>query len=110
MPKPGLTEETKRCREELRVLKLDKYFEVILISCESAFTKPSPVMFNLAAEKLGVAPGRVLHVGDSLELDVRGAEAAGMSAVWLRRGTLAAGKREISSLQEVQARYLDKKE
>jgi len=99
-----------RLRPLLAALKLDKYFEVILISCESAFTKPSPVMFNLAAEKLGVAPERVLHVGDSLELDVRGAQAAGMKAVLLRRSDAAAGDGEISSLHEVQVRFLDKKQ
>ena len=99
-----------RLRPLLRALELDKYFEVILISCESAFTKPSPVMFNLAAEKLGLAPERVLHVGDSLELDVQGAAAAGMNRAWLRRngGMLKDG--QISSLREVRSRCLDKNE
>ena len=98
-----------RLRPLLAALKLDKYFEVILISCESAFTKPSPVMFNLAAEKLGMAPERVLHVGDSLELDVQGAQAAGMKAAWLRRDGTSSGDGQISSLREVRGQLLDKK-
>ena len=98
-----------RLRPLLAALKLDKYFEVILISCESAFSKPSPVMFNLAAEKLGMAPERVLHVGDSLELDVQGAQAAGMKAAWLRRGGTSSGDGQISSLREVPGQLLDKK-
>src|SRR5262249_14490511 len=97
-----------RLRPLLRALALDKYFEAILVSCESAFTKPSSVMFNLAAETLGFASEQVLHVGHSLELDVEGARSAGMNAAWLRRGGAASGDEQISSLREVESGFLDK--
>jgi len=99
-----------RLRPLLNALRVDKYFEVILVSCESGFTKPSPVMFNLAAEKLGLAPERVLHVGDNLEMDVRAAQAAGMKGLWLRRGKTLTSNGEIGSLKEIGSRILDKKE
>lgn len=99
----------ERLRPLLGTLGLGKYFEVILISCESAFTKPSPVMFNLAAEKLGMAPKRILHVGDSLELDVEGAKAAGMQTAWLRRTGDVSQDGQIRSLREVPSHLLDKK-
>ncbi len=45
-------------------LGLSKYFEAVVISCEAGFPKPSPVIFEHAARKLGVAPEFILHVGD----------------------------------------------
>jgi REG-2-like HAD superfamily hydrolase len=75
----------ERLRPLLRDLKLDDYFEVILISQEIGFTKPSRVIFELAAEKLALPPESILHVGDSLELDAQGARAAGFQAALLDR-------------------------
>ncbi len=40
--------------------------------------KPDPRIFEPALEVLGLAPGRVAYVGDSVRNDVRGAEAAGL--------------------------------
>jgi len=39
--------------------------------------KPHPRVFELAAEQLGVQPGRILHVGDSPGEDRAGALVAG---------------------------------
>ncbi len=70
----------ERLRPLLGQLGLAKYFEVIIISCEIGFTKPSPVIFGEAARKLGLAPQFILHVGDSAESDVAGAKSAGFQA------------------------------
>jgi putative hydrolase of the HAD superfamily len=43
--------------------------------------KPDPAIFAAALEALGTDPARTLHVGDSVHYDIRGAQAAGMSAV-----------------------------
>jgi len=48
--------------------------------------KPHPAPFIEAAEKLGVEPGRVLHIGDREDCDVDGALAAGMQAARFHRG------------------------
>ena len=48
--------------------------------------KPHPAPFIEAAEKLGVEPGRVLHIGDREDCDVAGALAAGMHAARFHRG------------------------
>lgn len=45
--------------------------------------KPHPRGFELAAERLGLAPAETLYVGDRLDVDVAGAHAAGMHAAWL---------------------------
>ena len=47
--------------------------------------KPSPLIFAAALELLEVAAGRAVMVGDSVEDDVEGAEAAGMQAFLLDR-------------------------
>jgi REG-2-like HAD superfamily hydrolase len=75
----------ERLKPLLRALKLEDYFDVIVVSCEVGFPKPSPVIFQQAAEKLGVTPGAILHVGDSFEMDVEGARGAGFEAAELRR-------------------------
>ncbi len=55
--------------------------------------KPRREMFEQALQVLGLAAEEVLHVGDSLGSDVRGARGAGVPVLWIdRRGrTLPAG-------------------
>ena len=47
--------------------------------------KPAPQAFAAVCAALGLAPGRVLHVGDNHALDVVAARAAGLVAVHLER-------------------------
>ena len=46
----------ERLRPLLEKLGLSKYFQAVIVSCEVAFTKPSPVIFEQAARMLGEAP------------------------------------------------------
>lgn len=93
----------ERLRGLLRALKLDRYFEAVAISCEVGFPKPSPVIFQHAAEKLGLPPGSILHVGDSLELDIDGARAAGFKALQIHRRNDSATFTGIHSFAELPA-------
>lgn len=61
-------------------------FVLVLYAAEVGLSKPDPRIFHLACQRLGCAPCELLHVGDSLESDVAGAQAAGARAVWLNRG------------------------
>ena len=90
-----------RLRPLLRRLKLDCRFNAIIISCEVGARKPSALPFKAACRALGTDPGETLHVGDSLEMDVRGAGAAGLQARWLRRGARQPWRHVIRSLQEL---------
>jgi putative hydrolase of the HAD superfamily len=85
----------------LHKLDLVKYFEAIIVSCDVGFPKPSPVIFEQAARKLGEAPEFILHVGDSREHDAQGAEAAGYQWRWLDRGDGEESAGRISSLVEL---------
>jgi putative hydrolase of the HAD superfamily len=91
----------ERLRLLLQRLRLNSYFETLVISCEVGFPKPSPVIFEHAAAKLGLPPQAILHVGDSAEMDLRGACAAGFQAVQLRRGAKNLQSSEIASLLEL---------
>jgi putative hydrolase of the HAD superfamily len=50
----------------------------VVTSAEAGARKPQPEIFRLALERLGVAPERALHVGDSGD-DEDGARAAGLA-------------------------------
>ncbi|SRR5581483_2976334 len=86
----------------LERLGLRKYFEAVIISCDVGFTKPSPVIFEHATRKMGVAPEFILHVGDSRSADVEGAKTAGYEALLLERGDGAVGGDCIRSLCELE--------
>ena len=55
----------------------DGLFSAVVTSAEAGAAKPDPAAFRIALERLGVEPGRALHVGDESE-DEQGALAAGM--------------------------------
>ncbi len=72
-------------REKLSRTPFARSFDPVVISVEVGVGKPDPRIFQIAAERLGVAPGDAVYVGDSLVRDVAGAHAAGMRVVWLDR-------------------------
>jgi 2-haloalkanoic acid dehalogenase type II len=47
--------------------------------------KPRAEMFETALRRLGLQPGDVLHVGDSVSSDVEGAQRMGIDVAWLNR-------------------------
>jgi putative hydrolase of the HAD superfamily len=63
--------------EQLEAVGLDHLFELVLTSAEVGAAKPDPRLFVEATARLGVDPGRTVHVGDG-EGDRQGAEAAGL--------------------------------
>ncbi len=74
----------------------------VISSAEVGRAKPAPEVFLEAVRVAGVAPEEALHVGDSLENDVRGAQAAGLRAVLLARdGGAPGGVESVRSLEEV---------
>jgi putative hydrolase of the HAD superfamily len=58
----------------------------VVTSAEAGVAKPDPEIFATALRRLGCAPVRAVHVGDSLADDVEGARAAGVAPVLLQRG------------------------
>lgn len=93
---------------ELRALGIRP--EVMAMSDELGVHKPAPEFFGRCLELMGSPdPAEVTYVGDRVDNDVLPARAAGMRAVWLRRGPWAfitrtqppAGTLVIASLAEL---------
>lgn len=91
----------ERLRPLLSQLHLKSYFETIAVSCEVAFTKPSPVIFEHVAHKLGIPPQNILHVGDSRTEDLEGARSAGFQALLIDRAASTDRDDTISSLRDL---------
>lgn len=70
---------------DLEVIGLHHHFEVALASHSFGRAKPAPEIFLAACTAMGVAPEHAIYVGDDLRLDVQGAQAVGMRAVWMNR-------------------------
>jgi putative hydrolase of the HAD superfamily len=85
--------------EMLRTTGLDALVDGAISSAEAGARKPSPAIFRRALALAAAAGGGSdgsdgrppLHAGDSLELDVAGAQAAGLEAVLIARDGVPAG-------------------
>ena len=73
---------------------IGRYFDATVAAHELGVGKPDPRIFEHACDRVGLAPSRVLHAGDDLELDVHGARAAGLHAAWIRRSDLGDSEQE----------------
>lgn len=62
---------------------LGSYFQFVLHAGRDGRAKPYHDMYQQAAERLGIAPEQILHVGDDLTADVTGALCAGFQACWV---------------------------
>ena len=88
-------------------LGLEKYFEFIVMSVEhGGIEKPDPRIFEIAVREANCQPHELLHVGDHIEYDVRGANDAGVRSVWLNRDGVSPSPDvkpdvEVTTLQEL---------
>jgi FMN phosphatase YigB (HAD superfamily) len=64
--------------EHLAASGLAHWFDAVVTSGEIGVKKPDPAPFRAALDRLGVQPGRAVHVGDHPPHDEEGALAAGM--------------------------------
>jgi len=60
-------------------------FTFVVFSQDVGVEKPDPGIFFAACEQAGCAPSELVHVGDSLESDVAGANGVSAVSVWLNR-------------------------
>ncbi len=94
-------------RIKIEALGIASSFSALSISGETGVAKPDKRAFTVLLTALGVSGKSVWHVGDSLASDVAGANAAGLSSVWLNRDGTVRSKNdaqpdlEITSLSEL---------
>ena len=72
-------------RGELAKHGLDRYVRFVIGSSDYGVRKPHPALFRLGAAKLNLPPEHIWFVGDSIECDVAGARAVGMTSILLKR-------------------------
>jgi len=69
---------------KLACLELSPLFDTILISDAEGMRKPERQIFARALERMDVTPAHAVFVGDHPDVDVAGARAAGLRAIWRR--------------------------
>jgi HAD superfamily hydrolase (TIGR01549 family) len=91
--------------EELARAGIDA--EVMLMSDALGVAKPDPAFFTAVLNALnGPEPGNVAYVGDRVDNDVAPAAAAGLRAVWLRRGPWGALQQDTDGAAALVVRTL----
>ena len=82
----GLISNVDRDIESLyRELGLADWLRVKVTSREAGFNKPHPGIFQTALEQAGVEAAEAIYVGDQYQIDVVGANGAGMRGILLDR-------------------------
>lgn len=59
--------------------------DAVVVSSEVGARKPSPIIFQIAAEVLGVPSNTEWMAGDNPEADIQGAANAGLKTIWIAR-------------------------
>lgn len=66
-------------------LGLPSWMEIVVTSQDAGVNKPQPEIFLEALKRAGVQPTEALYVGDQYQVDVLGANGAGMKGILLDR-------------------------
>lgn len=69
-------------REKLQFCGLAPLVDLLVVSEEAGVSKPDPAIFRIALDRLGVASGDAVMLGDSWAADIVGAARAGIRCVW----------------------------
>ena len=68
---------------DVQRIGIGHHFDFVATPAEAGAAKPDSAIFKLALDACGMAPERVVHVGDDPVRDVAGAAAAGLRTVWM---------------------------
>ena len=69
--------------KSLRKVGLSRFFNIVVVSEEVGWRKPSPKIFEHALNKLQVHVREAVYVGDSPNEDIKGAKQAGLKTVFV---------------------------
>ena len=83
----GIVSDAQRvfCTPEMRMLRLEDFFDALVISSDYGFRKPDPRMFYIALAMLDVQASETAYIGNSYHTDILGAKAAGLAVGGLIR-------------------------
>ncbi len=74
--------------EKIDASGLRPYFNAIIVAGDIGFAKPDPRAFQILLKDLQVSPHNALMVGNSVQGDIGGAQAAGIKAILIDRGKI----------------------
>ena len=86
---------------KLQSTDLTKYFKNIIISEHTGYKKPDVRIFQYSAESANAKPENCLMIGDSLPVDIIGAQEAGWDTIYFNPGKIAHSEKptyEVASL------------
>ncbi|MGB3725750.1 MAG: HAD-IA family hydrolase [Glaciecola sp.] len=78
VPLAAITNGNVNCKQ----IGIADYFSHIIHACPKYPLKPNVAMFRHISKALNIPPKHILHVGDDLEKDVKGAILAGYQSAW----------------------------
>ncbi len=70
----------KKVFKEYNILN---FFQILVFSDEIGFYKPCSILFKTVIKKFNCKPSNIIHIGDILETDVKGAKQCDMKAIWI---------------------------
>lgn len=69
---------------ELRMLKIEDYFDGIYISSDYGVKKPNKLFFEKMIEESGINPAQSVMIGNDMICDIEGAKNAGLDAIYIQ--------------------------
>lgn len=81
----GIVTDAQRafCKPELRALRIEEFFDTIVISSDYGFRKPDPRLFHIALAAMNAKGAETAYIGNSWETDLLGAKGAGLAVAGL---------------------------
>ena len=81
----GIVTDAQRafCKPELRALRIEEFFDTVVISSDYGFRKPDPRLFHIALAAMNSQASEAAYIGNSYETDLLGAKAAGLATAGL---------------------------
>jgi FMN hydrolase / 5-amino-6-(5-phospho-D-ribitylamino)uracil phosphatase len=70
---------------DLAVIGVANYFSAVFTAAALGAAKPDPRVYTMVCERLGMAPGEIIHAGNDAENDVIAPRRLGMPVVWVNR-------------------------
>jgi putative hydrolase of the HAD superfamily len=66
-------------------LGIAQFFDPVVISTQAGAAKPEATIFKQALTRAGSSPAEAIHIGDSYEADITGAQQAGLTPILVER-------------------------
>jgi putative hydrolase of the HAD superfamily len=81
----GIVTDAQRafCKPELRALRVEEFFDTIVISSDYGFRKPDPRLFHIALAAMNAQASEAAYIGNKYETDLLGAKAAELATAVL---------------------------